>query len=192
LGYEYFFASTIAAGTEGQKMVWGNGIFSRLPILGKKTVYVQKEDPNNESFETEDRMYVELEVDVHGKKLKIGTVHLSYSDTFKMNSERLREASELYKAVEEHHERFILAGDLNTTPDSPIIKHLEEIFIHADPDVNRPTWTTKPFSYRGFEANKLDWRLDYIFATEDINIISNKFIKTNYSDHLPILTEIQI
>jgi endonuclease/exonuclease/phosphatase family metal-dependent hydrolase len=119
-------------------------------------------------------------------------VHLSYSPAFAMTEKRLAEADKLYEAVQENHEKFILAGDMNAKPDSPIVKKLEEMFIHADPNTDRPTWTTKPFSYQGFEANSRDWRLDYVFATEDINILENRIIDTHYSDHLPILTEIQI
>jgi endonuclease/exonuclease/phosphatase family metal-dependent hydrolase len=155
--YKYFFHPTTIYDTEGKPGSIGNGIFSRFPIVASKHVYVQKADPNIRSYETEDRTYVEAVLDVSGKKLKIGTVHLSYSAAFTMTEKRL-----------------------------------EEMFMHADPNTDRPTWTTKPFSYQGFEADKLDWRLDYIFATEDINVVSNKILETPYSDHLPILSEISI
>jgi endonuclease/exonuclease/phosphatase family metal-dependent hydrolase len=190
--YDYYFQPTIIGGIEGQSLTMGNGIFSRFPILNKKYVYVQKEDPNNKSYETENRAYLEVILNIGGKKLKVGTVHLSYSPAFAMTEKRLAEAGELLKAIEQNHEKFILTGDMNAKPDSPIIKRLEEMFIHADPNIDRPTWTTKPFSYQGFEADTLDWRLDYVFATEDINVVTNKIITTQYSDHLPIYAEIQI
>jgi endonuclease/exonuclease/phosphatase family metal-dependent hydrolase len=190
--YKYFFHPTTIYDTEGKPGSIGNGIFSRFPIVASKHVYVQKADPNIRSYETEDRTYVEAVLDVSGKKLKIGTVHLSYSAAFTMTEKRLEEADCLYEAVQGNHERFILTGDMNAKPGSPIIKKLEEMFMHADPNTDRPTWTTKPFSYQGFEADKLDWRLDYIFATEDINVVSNKILETPYSDHLPILSEISI
>ena len=52
------------------------------------------------------------------------------------------------------------------------------------------TWTTKPFSYNGFEATKLDYKLDYVFTSDDITVKDIRVIKTEYSDHLPILCEI--
>jgi endonuclease/exonuclease/phosphatase family metal-dependent hydrolase len=190
--YNYFFHPQSIYGTGSQQVQMGNGIFSKFPIVSAGYRYVQKADPSIKSYETEDRTYVEAILNINGKQLKVGSVHLSYSPAFAMTEKRLAEADKLYEAVQENHEKFILAGDMNAKPDSPIVKKLEEMFIHADPNTDRPTWTTKPFSYQGFEANSRDWRLDYVFATEDINILENRIIDTHYSDHLPILTEIQI
>jgi endonuclease/exonuclease/phosphatase family metal-dependent hydrolase len=187
--YNYYFQPTTIVGTDGEELKMGNAIFTRFPIKNKTYSLVQQAG----SFPgSEDRAYIELDIEVNSKMLKVGTVHLSYSPAFAMNEKKLGEAEKLYDAVVNNHEKYILTGDMNAKPDSPIIKRLEEIFIHADPNTDRPTWTTKPFSYQGFEANSRDWRLDYIFATEDINIIENKIIDTPYSDHLPILSKIQI
>jgi endonuclease/exonuclease/phosphatase family metal-dependent hydrolase len=190
--YQYFFQPMTIYGTNGEQVQMGNGVFSKYPIIAKEFKYVQKAEPGIHSYESEDRTYVEVVLDINGSNLKVGTVHLSYSTAFAMTEKKLAEAEKLYEAVQDNHERFIFAADLNAKPDSPIVKRLEELFIHADPNTDRPTWTTKPFSYDGFEANTRDWRLDYIFATEDINVITNKILETSYSDHLPILTEIQI
>jgi endonuclease/exonuclease/phosphatase family metal-dependent hydrolase len=190
--YNYYFQPMTIYGTNNEQVQMGNGIFTKFSITDKRFAFVQKADSNIISYETEDRSYVEINLDVNGKSLKVGTVHLSYSPAFVMTEKKLAEADKLYEAVQANHERFILAGDLNAKPDSPIVKKMEELFIHADPNTDRPTWTTKPFSYQGFEANSRDWRLDYIFATEDINVLENRILETPYSDHLPILTEIQI
>jgi endonuclease/exonuclease/phosphatase family metal-dependent hydrolase len=191
-GYNYFFHLMTNIGTSGESLQMGNGIFSKFPIVTNDFKLVQKADPTIKSYETEDRSYIEAVLDVKGTNLKVGTVHLSYSTGFTMTQKRLDEVEKLFDAVKANHDKFILTGDMNAKPDSWVIKRLEEMFIHADPNTDRATWTTKPFSYQGFEANSRDWRLDYIFATEDIDVIENKIIETNYSDHLPILTEIQI
>jgi endonuclease/exonuclease/phosphatase family metal-dependent hydrolase len=190
--YNYYAPPMTDYDTNGGLVQQGNGIFSKFPIIDKDVKYVQKADPNIHSYKTEDRTYVEVILDINNIKLKVGTVHLSYSTAFAMTEKKLEEAEKLYEAVQGNHEKFIFAADLNAKPDSPIVKKLEELFIHADPNTDRPTWTTKPFSYEGFEANSRDWRLDYIFCTEDINVVTNNIIETNYSDHLPIMTEIQI
>jgi endonuclease/exonuclease/phosphatase family metal-dependent hydrolase len=70
----------------------------------------------------EDRTYVEVRLDVNDTKLKVGTVHLSYSTAFAMTEKKLGEADKLYEAVQDNHEKFILTGDMNAKPDSPIIK----------------------------------------------------------------------
>jgi endonuclease/exonuclease/phosphatase family metal-dependent hydrolase len=190
-GYNYFFHPMTIYGNGNEAVQMGNGVFSKFPIISSDFKYIQRSDPNIKSYETEDRTYIESVLDIGGKYLRVGTVHLSYSTAFAMTEKRLNEAEKLYAAVQNNHEKFILTGDMNAKPDSPIIKKIEEMFIHADPNTDRATWTTKPFSYQGFKADSRDWRLDYIFATEDINILSNKIIDTTYSDHLPVLSEIQ-
>jgi endonuclease/exonuclease/phosphatase family metal-dependent hydrolase len=191
-GYNYYFHPMTIYDAKGEQVQMGNGIFSKFPIISKIFTYVQKADPKIHSYETEDRTYVEVVLNINDRQLKVGTVHLSYSTAFAMTQKRLDEGEKLFEAVQDNHEKYILTGDMNAKPNSPIIKKLEDIFIHADPNTDRPTWTTKPFSYQGFEANSRDWRLDYIFATEDINVIENKILETNFSDHLPILAQIQI
>lgn len=88
--------------------------------------------------------------------------------------------------------RLIFTGDLNVAPNTESIRQIEKRLVHCGPDYRKPTWTTKPFSYNGFEEDKLRWRLDYAFATKDIKVINSKIIKTKHSDHLPILIEIEI
>ena len=86
---------------------------------------------------------------------------------------------------------FIFTGDLNLSPNAKSIRLIEKELKHCGPDYKEPTWTTKPFSFMGFEETKLKWRLDYIFASKDVKIINSKIIKTRYSDHLPIILEIE-
>lgn len=69
-----------------------------------------------------------------------------------------------------------------------ILKHLQ----HVGPDFAQSTWTTKPFSFMGFEENELKWRLDYIFASKQIKVLSSNIIPTEYSDHLPIFAECEL
>jgi endonuclease/exonuclease/phosphatase family metal-dependent hydrolase len=44
----------------------------------------------------------------------------------------------------------------------------------------------------GFEENELNRRLDYVFASKNFKVISSEIISTDFSDHLPILVELEI
>jgi endonuclease/exonuclease/phosphatase family metal-dependent hydrolase len=192
-GFKYYFFHPMTTYiNNGEVIQMGNGIFSKFPITKSEFKYIQEADPKIKTFETENRTYIESELNIDGKELNVGTVHMSYAKEFDVSQKKYEELQKLIEAVNNHHERFILAGDMNALPESVIIKELEKLFIHADPNTDKPTWTTKPFSYQGFEANELNWRLDYIFATEDINVIQTKILQTKYSDHLPVLAEIEI
>ena len=83
-------------------------------------------------------------------------------------------------------------GDLNAVPSSNLIQELDRNYKHFSPDYSEPTWTTKPFSHEGFEVDSLSYRLDYIFGSDDIELVNSKIISTEYSDHLPIMATVEL
>lgn len=170
----------------------GNAIFSKLPITDYKFSYIGQTSPDSLNYPYERRVYMEIKLKTNDKTLTVGTTHLSYSHAFKITPRRHKEINGLVDSVKNNKERFVLASDLNSLPNSRTVAELKKYFEHAGPPYKQPTWTTKPFSYQGFEASTLDWRLDYIFATKDIKVFSSKVIKTEFSDHLPILAEIEV
>ena len=87
---------------------------------------------------------------------------------------------------------MIFTGDLNITPNTESIKLIEKHLKNCGPNYNESTWTTKPFDFMGFKETKLKWRVDYVFASKDVKVLNSKIIKTKYSDHLPILVEIEV
>jgi endonuclease/exonuclease/phosphatase family metal-dependent hydrolase len=191
LGYDSHYFITLTK----DNFIMGNGIFSKCPISTRSSIYTHRggKSPNySSSYADEPRAYIEATADVLGRKLHIGTTHLSYVDMFKPTPERDKENEKFLSYVREHQQDFIFTGDFNATPESALVRTLAAEFQHASPDFTEKTWTTKPFSYNGFEANALDWRLDYVFCTQDITVVSRKIVQTQYSDHLPILVTIKI
>lgn len=190
--YEFQGATDITDEASGNRFIMGDAIFSKFPVLERRHTYIQKEDPHIKNYKAENRLYIEVELDIGGKGLKVGTTHLSYAPRFDMTEKKLAEAQKLYETIKGNTAGYVLTGDMNAEPNSEVIKKLRGMLQDAGPDGKEKTWTTKPFSYMGFEADTLDWRLDYIFTTPDIKVVSSRIIKTDYSDHLPILAEIEI
>jgi len=187
LSVNYYFEKASKQTTSEIKAI-GNGIFTKFPISRKHHFFTKKPSPIVASFSDEGRVYIEVGIDINKIILTVGTVHLSYTHKFMMTNEKAKEINNLINGIKDKEERFILTGDLNATPNSYAVSELNKHFTNAGPQFSEPTWTTKRFDYQGFVENKLKWRLDYVFATKDINFVSSKTIKTNYSDHLPILT----
>ena len=104
----------------------------------------------------------------------------------------MQETNALVEAIENNSQNFILTGDFNARPDSEVIKCIQNHVKNLGPDYDQKTWTTKPFSYNGFEANTLDWRLDYALGSSDIVVTYSKVLQTEFSDHLPIIVELDI
>jgi endonuclease/exonuclease/phosphatase family metal-dependent hydrolase len=170
----------------------GNAIFTKYPITTSYSTFIKQPKEHRKSFSDEGRIYIETEIQIDDKTLVIGTTHISYTDSFKETKEKEKESKILLDILNKHKKSYIFSGDLNVTEDSKLIKTLEKDFINAGPEYIEKTWTTKDFDYNGFKVTDLEYRLDYIFTTQDIKIINSEIINTDYSDHLPILTEIKI
>lgn len=189
LGYKYYQKELPIESTDGEKMMLANGIFSRFPI--SKVHYAWINEPQNSGgYDDEYRAYVEVTVNIQGKDLSVGTTHMSYTHRFQETDNKQYETIKLCSELKKHTESFVFTGDLNALKDSHTINLIESHLHNAGPPADKNTWTTKPFSYNGFEETDLNWRLDYVFMTPDLKIVSSETLQTNLSDHLPILTKI--
>ncbi|OGL38835.1 hypothetical protein A3J32_00830 [Candidatus Saccharibacteria bacterium RIFCSPLOWO2_02_FULL_46_7] len=190
LGGEYRYQS-VANTLEGQPSDMGNAIFSKLPIVTDTNLLVQT-TTSDIDWSYQNRGYVQAEIRIGQKILTVGTTHLSYVDYFVETDARNREADKLIEAIKKKKEHYILTGDFNSAPDSKTIKRIEKILRSAGPPHTQNTFSTKFFKHNDFVVDSLDWRLDYIFTSPDIKVLSSKIIKTDYSDHLPVLAELQL
>ena len=193
LGYtSHFYYPTI----QRDEFIMGNGIFSKYPMETTRHTYVRQEnieedltkiDPHHEN-----RVYVEATLKIANSLLTIGTVHLSFTPGFEPQDWKDIETNKLIDTLRTNRNNFVFTGDLNALPDSGTIASLSNLLKSAGPDLNEATWTTKPFNYQDFIADKLNWRLDYVFTTPDVQVLESKTITTDVSDHLPILTTIEL
>ncbi len=188
LGYHAYFQEITFAGKE---LKLANAIFSKYPFISSRTVWINQEQGSGD-YDDENRAYLEVVIELAGVKLTVGTVHMSYTHAFEPSKRKLQETDALVKAISNNKNNFILTGDFNAQPNSEVIRRIQECVVELGPDYSQNTWTTNPFSYNGFEANDLDYRLDYIFGTQDIKVKSANILATEASDHLPILVGVDI
>ena len=191
LRYEYFYKPSMKFKNKKDWEFLGNGIYSRFPMSRHKMRYIQRPTGIND-YDKQGRIYIEAIVKIGKKSLTVGTTHVSYSHRFEITPRKVKEIDKLIEIIKKKGKMFILAGDMNSTPDSYTIKQLEKFLKNCGPNHLQKTWTTKPFDYKGFKETKLRWRLDYAFASKDLNVIKSKVIKTKISDHLPILVEFEV
>lgn len=192
LGLNYYFERAHTKNDASDMKAIGNGIFTRFNINKKNHFYVQEPKSIQRSYQDEGRVYIEVELDINNKPFNVATTHLSYVHKFQINDQKRIEIDTFINHIKNKQEKYIVTGDLNSTPDSYIISELSKYFVDCGPKYGEPTWTTKSFDYQGFYEDKLRWRLDYLFASKDVKIFSSEVIKTNYSDHLPILVKFEV
>jgi endonuclease/exonuclease/phosphatase family metal-dependent hydrolase len=171
----------------------GNAILSRFPIIATSLHMLQEPDPakDPDDFSNYHRACIEATLELGARKLFVASTHLSYTHRFEDTPAKRIEADKLVSLVKDRPDNFILSGDFNALPRSYGIERILRRLKNAGPDLSEPTWTTKPFNYRGFQASAPPkWRLDYCFATADVSIRSAAIVGTPTSDHLPILVHL--
>jgi endonuclease/exonuclease/phosphatase family metal-dependent hydrolase len=189
--FNYFEAADIT-GSTGELLQLGNAIFSNFPITDHKTINLWN-GPNTISGNiSEQRVYIEVRLNIAGRELTVGTTHLSFAPYFADTSDRQKQAVKLMSAIVDHKSNYVITGDFNSAPNTKIISSIEKQLVSAGPPHSQPSFTTIPFSFLGFEVKGLEWRVDYIFTSHDIQVSSSQIINTKSSDHLPIVAELQI
>jgi endonuclease/exonuclease/phosphatase family metal-dependent hydrolase len=191
LGYHYYCKKVPIESTDGRQLMFVNGVFSRFPIKSNRFV-LTNEPKQGGGYDDEYRVYVEVTLDVGGRYITVGTTHMSYTHRFENTDSKNRETDKLIMEIKKHDKSYIFTGDLNATPNSYTLSSVNNILQNAGPYYDQKTWATKPFSYQGFEESELNWRLDYIFATKDLKVESAEILRTEYSDHLPILAKLKV
>lgn len=186
----HYFKAAQRIEFEGSKFPIGNGIFSRFPLKKRFFSYIQNPASEKHDYAMQKRVYIEAVVPINGKELTIGTTHMSYTHRFVVTEKKKKEVEKLVSIIKSKKNNFIFTGDMNSGPYSYGVKRVSQYLKNCGPSFDKKTWTTVPFDYEDFVTKELNWRLDYIFATKDIRVLSSKILKSDYSDHLPILTKI--
>lgn len=177
---------------DGTSSQMGNGIFSKYPITSERWAQLQPGVVHEDRVIQDERSYVEALIDIGGTTVYIGTTHLGFRPSMRTTKAKRLSVDHLLAEIKRVKRPYILTGDFNATPTSWTIKTMSTQMQLAGPGLAQKTWTTKPWTIGGLRFDKLNWRLDYVFTTPDVKVTSAKIIPTEFSDHLPILCEIEI
>jgi len=164
LGLPYVFVEAADKG-------FGNAILSRFPILRTDEGFLPK------GAGPMDRAWIRALLDLgDGRTVTVIGSHLHHQhDGPEDDRTRLRQIGTLLGAWG-GASRTIIAGDMNSTPGSEEFARFEAAGLETAGDPTIPTYpSTDP---RG--------RIDYIFATPDLELGDVVFPQSTASDHLPV------
>jgi endonuclease/exonuclease/phosphatase family metal-dependent hydrolase len=173
-GMNYFF--TKAIDYDGGQ--FGDAVLSRFPILESK----RYELPVTAKLEGETRSVAMITVEKEGQRFLFASTHL---DHLSAEDNRVLQANELVKIVKALTLPLIIAGDLNATPVSNPLAILRQEL----------SWGCKSSCPLTFSAQKPASTIDYVMMrpAEKFNVLSYVAVNETYaSDHLPLVTEIQL
>lgn len=143
--------------------LWGNAILSRTEIANAESWTFSA----SEAFR-----YGVLTGQTAG--LNIASVHLSADLDERVDSIRTEQARELIGRLPAA--RVVIGGDFNAEPGSPAIAQFTR------------TYTDVPFFFgAGATPTWSDQRLDYVFATPDMQALGARVVASAASDHRPVV-----
>lgn len=153
---------------------FGNAVLSDIPFISAEVIPVPEEEEKKGTKLYEPRCLLKLKYE-NGLTLLI--IH------FGLNEDEHKNA---VKTVLENltEEKCVLMGDFNVTPDNPVLNPIKEKLIDTAQYFNEPKLTfPSPNPYK---------KIDYIFVSKDIKILSADVPDLAVSDHLPHTVEIDI
>ena len=168
----YYFAKAIDVG--GKNAPYGNGLLSKYPIESAETIMIPdptERMPGGKWYETRCVLKAKLSCGI--------TVLVTH---FGLNPDEQENA---VKTVVENleGEKCVLMGDFNVEPNNPVLAPIRERLVDAA---------------TAFEGERLSFpsdaprrKIDYIFVTPDIHLVSADIPAVVASDHRPHVAEIE-
>ena len=166
----YYFAKAI----EFKNGPYGNAFISKYPIIRAETIPIPdpKAKKYNRYYETRCLLKVKL-----SNGLTVLVTH------FGLNPDEQENAVKTVIANLEN-EKCVLMGDFNLKPDNEILKPIRERTVDTADFFNG-----EKFSFPSDNPNR---KIDYIFVSPDIKVISADIPPIVASDHRPHIAEIDI
>ena len=153
---------------------YGVAILSKYPMENEKTYNL----PQILGIKTEPRVLATAKIILpDGKKITLASTHL---DSEKDEATRKLQIAEIRRIVEQADEPVVLGGDLNTIPESQVIRRLDEFML-------RSCTASCGFTFPVVTPNRI---IDYIAVTKNKGfMISSHTVVQQHtaSDHLPVL-----
>lgn len=167
----YYFAEAIND-ADGENTPFGNGLISRYPIASAETIRVpdSPEQTGDQLYETRCLLKAVLE-----NGLTVLVIHFGLNPDEHINA---------VETVMKHlpKEKCVLMGDFNVTPDNEVLKPITDVMKDT-----ADLFTEELLSFPSDDPVK---KIDYIFVTPDIEVISADIPEIVASDHRPHISEI--
>ncbi|MBO5220067.1 MAG: endonuclease/exonuclease/phosphatase family protein, partial [Clostridia bacterium] len=166
----YFGRSVMIGGSSP----YGNAVLSKYPILEAKVIDIP--DPVGQKH-VEHRTLTRAVIDAPEGRIAVYATHFGLSAP-----EHEHAVSTTLAALANEPLPFVLMGDLNMTPDNPLIAAMNETLCGTD-DLLAGQLT--------FPSEAADRKIDYIFTSKTVRVTAAQVIPKMASDHFPIIAEIE-
>lgn len=184
LGYQYIYCKAFTTDRHTPTYDLGNAVLSRFPIKKHQCHSLSGLILYQNDSVTEPRGAAEAKIEIAGREIKFISAHLAFSQKLEPVEIRKIQLENLLKIIDPSN--TVLMGDFNSLPDSEEIKKLAQVLVNTDPNPLSPTWT----NFR--DPDQPQYRIDYIFTSNDLKTQNFQIINSSASDHYPILATLTL
>ena len=183
LGYNSYFAHTIDC--QGGK--YGIALLTKYKIVSVEQIRIPDTVCNKETGAIyESRTLYSAVLDVEGTAVRVIGTHYGLT-----SEEHEKAVDTTLKLIEDSDLPTVFSGDLNMTPDNPLIKKLSErLFDTVE------LCKGECFTFPSYSADKLKKggkiKIDYVFTVGDIKTESAESPDIRVSDHKPYFCELSV
>lgn len=166
--YSFAEACTLEEGT------FGNGILSKIPFESVEVIPVTEEaiKRGNQLYEPRCLLKVKLQ-----NGFTVLVIHFGLNE-----DEHIHAVRTVMENLEE--EKCILMGDFNVTPDNEVLKPIQEKMKDTADLFEEPLMS--------FPSDNPFKKIDYIFVSEDVEVLSADIPAIISADHRPHIAEITV
>ncbi|HKQ36948.1 MAG TPA: endonuclease/exonuclease/phosphatase family protein [Verrucomicrobiae bacterium] len=156
---------------------YGTAVLSRFPILEMTNLHYQMMHPH------EQRGLLQAVLDLGGRKILLLNTHLDYHND---DAERVQDVKAIKAAIDSRTNMpVILCGDFNEGPGSRTHNRLSEFLADTWKEIGNGSGFT-------FSSSAPWQRIDFIWHSRHLRALKTAVIKTNASDHLPVVAEFSL
>ena len=191
LGYQAYYDYGSMVLPTGEQTEMGMGIFSKFPLQNAHKLVLQPGVVEVGKIHSDERIYLQADIELAGQTVTVATTHLPFHPRFRTMAHKQAMVEKIL--AHKKGDNYILAGDFNTTPNTKAARTFRQTGLkNAGPSLKEPTWTTKPFVIGPWSYDVLQWRLDYVLYGGKLRAKQAEILRTDLSDHLPILAEFSL
>lgn len=169
LGYYYYFGKAIFL--HGGN--YGNALLSKYPLIEPEVI------PIPDATLKEEDVYYESRAIIKSCIIKDNTKYNIFSTHFGLAKEEQDNGTTLIKSLVKDLDNVVFMGDLNLTPDDKNFTNISNVLKNTI-DVDKNT----------FKSDNPTSRIDYIFVSNNLSVISGEVLDIVFSDHLPLVVNI--
>jgi endonuclease/exonuclease/phosphatase family metal-dependent hydrolase len=183
--------------TSSPSSYMGNAIFFKksFPLINKKELVISKHEglfpSDSYTYEGLGRAILHLTLEIENKHISFINAHLAWAKTPQEKPHQTEQGEKVLEYLQTVHRPFIFSGDFNLDPMQPTIQKFNKIARNLTQEYH-VTNTLNPRTHRAKVLFPKGVAVDYIYASNDLQIKKFAVVQEDISDHLGLTAEIEV